>query len=1082
MELLTVISLAIAEGLWQVGKKMMESASDAALKPAKEKLESGLLKKYRAAEKDEKLLGAVKSALEQIKAPTGDEDDFARWLRNVGLDKLQAEKNPALRQTLARAVVGFTDPSSQPPADLMTALAWPRSRADELAKMLSAFRAAFAGLEGWKDLIAYADSAHQSGQLTGILAALAKMGNAFVHSEAGTVLRVAVVDTGLTPEQAAQIEEKYREGIESDYRRLVISGLSPQVGKVVSLPLEDVYLELGLIPISNDEDREQELAEMLEMREAHRMERELQRMDRRVTNAIAEEARLVIVGKPGSGKTTSLKFLTLMLAYGSSGAARLGLEVPFLPVFVRLADYAEKLKTDSSLALETFLLDYIDRSYPGAPRQDEFLRLALDKGACMVLLDGLDEVGDFGDTLIHGHTLRAETLKKVQSFANRRCNEKCSNRIVVTSRLEGYHRGDLPDFREMEISPLRVPDEVESFVQRWFAAWLQETDSKLTFDAAANRARRDYVNGIMFSINQSESVRRLAMNPLLLTILSIIYQIGKTLPNRRVELYEVVAKTMIENWRYSQTGHTSRIHEKMSANEVYFTLASLAYWLHENKPGGTMSEADWQSKIYDLLKEAGHEETELKQLVEHFMRHARNETGLLTERSLGQIGFFHLTLEEYMAAVEIARQDIETRLSMLEMHWQNPRWQEVILLTAGDLDQRGNKQFLESFLLHILHLEGDQPGRNALLAGRALADIGARRVKDSIAGDIRARLKFVMQDTDPQTGKPRTVGQIDISSRASAADTLDELGYTPDDLYGFSEIRSTDSASTPFRVSRYYMAKHPVANLQYKRFLDAPDFADEKYWLDFPKYDENGVLMSETWGRAGLDWLQANLKGGSEHTDGKIVFPRYWRDPRFGIARRTVPVVGITWYEANAYCKWLAANWQAQPEAQAISSFILPDSSFVFRLPTEPEWLLAAGGLGEPILVGKNQKGEEVKRHRFPWDEAGKVTPEPKGEDDEVMKDILRRVNIAGSGIGRTTPAGMYPLGKVNDLWDMAGNVWEWQANYFDKDHDWLSLRGGSWGGIQNVARVSGRVNDRPYNVWDLFGFRVVFAPPSALL
>jgi formylglycine-generating enzyme required for sulfatase activity len=1040
MEGLTILSVALAQGMWEVGKRLLESVSDAALKPAKEQVEKNLLKKYKGAQQDKDLLDAIKSALEQAGGKSDGEDDFSGWLEKVGLDKLKAEKNHALRQTLARAVIGFADAAAAPPADLMTALAWPRSKADELAELLSAFRAAFAGLDGWKDLIAYADSAHQNGLLNAMLAALSKMENAFVQSEAGAYLRVAVVETGLTEEQAAHIEETYRDGIQSDYRKHYISGLSSQVQKVVALPLEDVYLELGLIPISSEAEREREMEEMLEMRDSHRMEREMRRMEQRVTNALAERSKLVIVGKPGSGKTISLKFVSLMLAYGSAGAARLGLDAPYIPVFVRLADYAEKLKADSALALETFLLDYINRSYPGAPRQDEFLRLALDKGACLILLDGLDEVGDFGDTLVHGNTLRVETLKKVQSFANRRCNDKSPNRIVVTSRLEGYRRGDLPDFQEMELSPLRLPDEVEAFLSRWFTAWLQETDGKLTFETAQKRAQRDYVNGVMHSINQSESVRRLAINPLLLTILAIIYQIGRNLPNRRVELYEIVAKTMIENWRHSQTGHTSRIHERMSANEVYFMLASLAYWLHENKPGGTMSQEEWQKKISALLKEAGHEDAELNQLVEHFMRHARNETGLLTERSPGQIGFFHLTLEEYMAAVEIARQDTDTRLSMLETHWQNPRWGEVILLTAGDLDQRGNKQFLESFLLHILHLEGGKPGSNALLTGRALADVGVRRVKESIAKDVRAALKFVMQDADPDTGKPYPAARIALEDRASAADTLDELGYIPEDLYEFAAVPGD-----------LFFARHPVTNLQYQRFLNAPDFADERYWTDFPKYDENGVLMDETWGGAGLDWLKRALKD-SDEADGKVIFPRNWLNPRFGIARRTAPVVSLTWWEANAYCKWLTVHYRELPEFASLSALRAPD--VLFRLPLETEWTRAAGG---------------EKNDRFAFGEL-------KNPKDEIMQ----YANTSESGINRTTPVGMYPLGRTQSgLWDMGGNVWEWQANFYDKDHDVLALRGGSWDFDHDFARVSARYNNRPNPEWYLYGFRVCCAPPS---
>jgi formylglycine-generating enzyme required for sulfatase activity len=381
---------------------------------------------------------------------------------------------------------------------------------------------------------------------------------------------------------------------------------------------------------------------------------------------------------------------------------------------------------------------------------------------------------------------------------------------------------------------------------------------------------------------------------------------------------------------------------------------------------------------------------------------------------------------------------------MLENHWMNPRWQEVILLTAGELDQRGNKQALEIFLLHILHL--DDAARGSLLAGRALADVGIRRVKDTITDGIRAALKHTMWDADTD-GRLFAQARVPIDQRASAADTLDELGYLPADLYDFAPVGQISNLP--------YIAKHPVTNLQYKYFLESPDFADEKYWLDFPRFDENGQPMQETWGRQGLDWMQKALQDKDISPNGRVILPRYWTDPRFGIARRTAPVVGITWWEANAFCKWLTEHWQEIPEYAAQKKLL---QGKIFRLPTENEWVLAAGG--------------EAK-DRYPWDEKGKATTD--------KDEILRRANTDESGINRTTPAGMYPLGRTTSgIWDMGGNVWEWQANFYDKDHDYLGLRGGSWDHALYFARVVARGHDLPYNLWVFGGFRlVVFSPPT---
>jgi formylglycine-generating enzyme required for sulfatase activity len=162
-----------------------------------------------------------------------------------------------------------------------------------------------------------------------------------------------------------------------------------------------------------------------------------------------------------------------------------------------------------------------------------------------------------------------------------------------------------------------------------------------------------------------------------------------------------------------------------------------------------------------------------------------------------------------------------------------------------------------------------------------------------------------------------------------------------------------------------------------------------------------------------------------------------------------VPVVGVTWYEAIAYCRWLTEQKES-PELQSLSSFIIHNSSFVFRLPTEPEWILAAGA--GTFAWGEIKKGEEITRY----------------------------ANTGESGIGRTTPAGMYPLGRTKDtgIWDMSGNVWEWQTNFFDKDHDVLGLRGGSWDNNGGYARLAARYGSRPYFRWNNYGFRVVLASP----
>jgi len=281
-------------------------------------------------------------------------------------------------------------------------------------------------------------------------------------------------------------------------------------------------------------------------------------------------------------------------------------------------------------------------------------------------------------------------------------------------------------------------------------------------------------------------------------------------------------------------------------------------------------------------------------------------------------------------------------------------------------------------------------------------------------------------------------GALSPRERASAADTLDELGYVVPDLFTFVPI-------SDFSISKYL-----VTNAQYERFLKS-DFGNKKYWLDFPKYDGNSAEMgNQTWGDEAWNWLQKEMQNKDNEIQDGVLMPRSWRDPRFGIARRNAPVVGVSWYEAGAYCKWLFENWENLEEGRQG----LPKPKEI-RLPREVEWAQAAGG-------------DEDKKH-YPWNKKGATS---------ATEEIIQRANIRESGINRTTPVWMYPQGEsAKGVMDMAGNVWEWQANYRNIEQGYLGLRGGSWGFNDYYARVSFRGYFRPGYRNDGVGFRVALFP-----
>lgn len=169
----------------------------------------------------------------------------------------------------------------------------------------------------------------------------------------------------------------------------------------------------------------------------------------------------------------------------------------------------------------------------------------------------------------------------------------------------------------------------------------------------------------------------------------------------------------------------------------------------------------------------------------------------------------------------------------------------------------------------------------------------------------------------------------------------------------------------------------------------------------------------------------------------KRIQPYYWTDSNLNTP--TQPVVGVSWYEAEAFCAW--ANC---------------------RLPSEAEWEKAARG---------------TDGRKYPW---GDQTP------SEKLANFNGNLGKTSS-VGSYSPAGDSPYGCV----DMAGNVWEWCADWYDVypggdpkassdfGEKYKALRGGAWGDLGNYARSAFRFRSTPDNSSSLFGFRCVRSPLS---
>lgn len=559
-------------------------------------------------------------------------------------------------------------------------------------------------------------------------------------------LRQTVIETDPSPTELDALEERYRQHIIRWFESLQFQGLV-RTPRPILLPLEEVYVELRAVaevPEAADAFSVEERRLLLELDEKdHTGRRELmsqldalrrERWSRTLPErkSIAETLHqrdrraFVLLGDPGSGKTTLLHFLALVYARGPAAAAeRLKVdpaEADRLPIFVPLAAFDDMLRESGregrSLTLLEFLPRYYDRRR-GLPGLEPLFRRALESGRALVLLDGLDEVLDVG------------TRTYVAQQAGALIGEWSPRgvRFAVSSRFVGYREapvpGNLPTLSVLDFGP----PEIELFVHRWAHAY-EKWAAQGVESPEMLRSARQLEADLLVDVRSNESVRRLAANPLMLTMLALLRrQVGK-LPHRRVQLYESYAGALLETWIDARNpGARERSVEIIDRHHAENLLLPLALWLQKEKPSGTAGGTELRRKLTEIcLAESGltEEKANLPQRrgaeeqADRFLREMRQMTGLLVERGHDAYGLLHLTFQEYFAGRALASLSDEERWKMVRPHLHDPRWRESILLCAGRLGVVENRRpqvtaFVRSILEHADPTE-EKLHRNLLLA------------------------------------------------------------------------------------------------------------------------------------------------------------------------------------------------------------------------------------------------------------------------------------------------------------------------------------------------------------------------------
>jgi formylglycine-generating enzyme required for sulfatase activity len=770
--------------------------------------------------------------------------------------------------------------------------------------------------------------------------------------------------------------ETYLKALEDDTRQIRITGLATKRAEPYFFGIDEIYISLTTLA-----SHEKPSAEIDPQRRIA-LERAL------------SGRKVVIVGDPGSGKSTFLRRVAFELCRTLRGTRPAG-AAPFLapedrrfPILIRVAEFAKLLAVDPSPKpadspdwIPYFLGKQSEEYRWGAG--EAFFRHKLHHEHCLVMVDGLDEAPE--------QRMR-ERIARIFERATQAFG-KCD--FLVSTRPQ-TNVGDsvVKDFHPVWIADLEPPEIAAFFDHFALALALNDVESK------------KFKHDLETAIRSRIEIREMAANAVMLTALAVLQHNDQRLPEYRVDLYGSILGWLASAKRDKEG--------RLGAKECLAHMRRLALHMQDAPDGRRLVQINRRSAAEFLATELGGNEEEKEELLER----ETQDSGIVS--SVGNdLRFWHLSFQEYLAALEIAglseTQQIERVVSSGRLY--DPEWRETMRLLGGVLFKQGEAK-VEGLFRAVLGRLEDRPtladqARCAGLLGVMMRDL-SRMGYQPKTPDYGRTVKAVMRIFDA-TAEP-----LDLKTRMEAADALGQVGdprleednwvmIPPCTFYmgaqktdekgrNYDPEARNDESVHQVTLRGFRIRRFPVTVQEFAAFIADGGYSARRYWAE------------------GF---------------GKFTEPKDWERQKQYPNR---PVVGVSWFEAAAYCSWAGG-----------------------RLPTEAEWERAARG---PAGT------------RYPW-------------GNEPPLDASR-ANYSGAGLDHLAPVGLFPKGSSSEgLCDMLGNIWEWCGDWYgpyktgDRDNpsgptegNSRVMRGGAWFYIPQVVRVSFRGRNVPSVRGVSVGFR----------